>query len=127
LPFFAVDWWRKLITSFIDSLFIEVGNTWPNLLMNSLLMEATNHLIYWCSLLMEVTHHLIYWCTLCWWRQYNTSFIYALFIDGGNKSPHLLMHSSLMEATKHLIYWCSLLMEAINHLIYWCTLCWRRQ
>jgi hypothetical protein len=31
-------------------------------------------------------------------------FIDALIIDGGNKSPHLFMHSSLMEATKHLIY-----------------------
>jgi hypothetical protein len=33
-----------------------------------------------------------------------TSFIDAVFVDGGNKSPHLLMHSLLMEATNHLIY-----------------------
>jgi hypothetical protein len=54
------------------------------------------------SLLMEATKHLIYWCTLCWWKQQNTSFIDALFVDGGNKTPHLLMHSLLMEATKYL-------------------------
>jgi hypothetical protein len=57
--------------------------------------------------LMEATKHLIYWCTHHWWRQQNTSFIEAIFIDGSNKSPHLLMHSSLMEATNHLIYWCT--------------------
>jgi hypothetical protein len=60
------------------------------------------------SSLMEATNHLIYWCTLHWWKQQNTSFIDALFVDGGNKTPHLLMHSSLMEATKHIIYWCTL-------------------
>ena len=65
------------------------------------------------SLLMEATKHLIHWCTHHWWRQQITSFIDALFIDGGNITPHLLMHSSLMEATKYLIYWC--------------TLCWWRQ
>jgi hypothetical protein len=37
-------------------------------------------------------------------EQQNTSFIDALFVEGGNKTPHLLMHSLLMEATKHLIY-----------------------
>jgi hypothetical protein len=34
----------------------------------------------------------------------NTSFIDALFVEGSNKTPHSLMHSSLMEATNHLIY-----------------------
>jgi hypothetical protein len=113
-------------------------------LMHSLLMEATKHLIYWCTLcwwrqqitsfidaliidgsnksphllmhssLMEATKHLIYWCTLCWWKQQNTSFIDALIIDGGNKSPHLLMHSSLMEATKHLIHRCTPSMKSAS-------------
>jgi uncharacterized protein YihD (DUF1040 family) len=34
----------------------------------------------------------------------NTSFIDALFVEGGNKTPHSLMHSLLMEVTNHLIY-----------------------
>jgi hypothetical protein len=84
---------NEVICCFHQAIFIDGSNKSPHLLMHSSLMEATNHLIYWC------THH--------WWRQQNTSFIEAIFIDGSNKSPHLLMHSSLMEATKHLIYWCT--------------------
>jgi hypothetical protein len=44
---------------------------------------------------MEAINHLIYWCTHHWWRQQIISFIDALFVDGSNKTPHLLMHSLL--------------------------------
>jgi hypothetical protein len=32
------------------------------------------------------------------------SFFDAFFVDGGNETPHLLMHSLLIEATKHHIH-----------------------
>jgi hypothetical protein len=35
---------------------------------------------------MEATKHLIHWCTLCWFKQQNTSFIDALFVLKSTKS-----------------------------------------
>jgi hypothetical protein len=98
---------------FVASINKECINKWGVLLPRSTKSASINEVFCCLHQLMEATKHLIYWCTLCWWRQQNTSFIDALFVDGGNKTPHLLMHSLLMEATKHLIYWC--------------TLCWWKQ
>jgi hypothetical protein len=128
---------------FVASINEECINKWGVLLLPSTKSASINE-VFCCV-------HQLRGCTLCWWRQQNTSFIDALFIEGGNTSPHLLMHSSLMEATKHLIYWCTLcwwkqqntsfidalfvdgsnktphllmhssLMKATKHLIYWCT------